>query len=72
MSERFTFDKFKIHDRGKALNMEQITDKLNELEDIRLRKQKKIEELSEINRLCFDVIDGVKAYEELKFKGLIV
>ena len=44
---------------------------LNRLENTRKRYKQHIEELREINSLCFEVIDGFIAYNNLRYKGLL-
>lgn len=55
----------------KVLSLEEVVDKLNQLEEQIENQAINIRELSEINRLCFDVIDGFEAYMKLKEKGMI-
>ena len=44
---------------------------LNHLENTRKRYKQHIEELREINSLCFEVIDGFIAYNSLRYRGLL-
>ena len=57
-----------IRDKDKWLDNEEICDKLNEFEELRLKKNKKIDRLIEENHLLWDIIDGVKAYFKLEDK----
>ena len=53
------------------LDLERAVNKLNYLEKLRKNKSSRIHELQENQRLCLEIIDGVRAYFKLKRKGLI-
>ena len=69
----FVNDVVRLEDNGhfKDYDEDKLEELLNYFEDIRKRKGKEIAKLKEINRLCFEVIDGVKAYIKLKEMGWI-
>lgn len=54
---------------GVDLSYKEIVIELNRLNYYRLKYRKGRDEWEDIARLCFDVIDGYKSYNELKRRG---